>query len=345
MTDERAWLARPHRRYNPLLREWLLVSPQRTARPWQGETGGGRPNTSLTYDPECYLCPGNPRSGGQRNPAYESTYVFENDFPALVPDIPSASLDDEGLLVAQAERGRARVVCFSPRHDLSLARMDAAGIRRVVDAWTSEYETLGASPDIRSVTIFENRGDAMGASNPHPHSQVWANERVPNIPAREEAGLLAYARERGACLLCRYVEREIALAERLVLANEHVAVLVPFWAVWPFETLLLPRRHAASLECFASEERDAAATAMQALAAAYDRVFDVPFPYSMGFHQRPTDGEEHPEWHLHAHYFPPLLRSASVRKYMVGYELLAMPQRDITPENAAERLRSLVRLQ
>jgi len=342
VTGDRAWLQAPHRRYNPLLGEWVLVSPQRTARPWQGETGTAASAVGPAYDPTCYLCPGNLRAGGERNPAYDTTYVFENDFAALVPGVAADGQDDAGLLVAETERGRARVVCFSPRHDLSVAKMETRAIRRVIDTWTAEYETLAADPAIRAVTIFENRGAAMGASNPHPHAQIWANERVPNVPAREETSLLTYVRERGACLLCAYVARELALGERTVFANEHAAIVVPFWAVWPFEALLVPRRHVPSLERLASEERDALAEAMHVLAAAYDRVFEVPFPYSMGFHQRPTDGEPHAEWHLHAHYFPPLLRSATIRKYMVGYELLAMPQRDITPELAAERLRGLV---
>jgi UDPglucose--hexose-1-phosphate uridylyltransferase len=345
--DSAAWLAGPHRRFNPLLREWVLVSPHRTARPWLGESGPVDRTQRPAYDPDCYLCPGNLRAGGERNPAYASTYVFENDFAALLPGIPGeASLpgdasDAAGLMVAQAEHGRARVVCFSPRHDLSLARMAPSDVRGVVDAWSAEYVRLGAESAIRSVTIFENRGEAMGASNPHPHAQIWANEHVPNLPAREGAALADYAAAHGACLLCAYVERELALGERVVFAGPQVTVLVPFWAVWPFETLLIPRRHAASLELLASNERDALAAAIQRLTGTYDRVFDVPFPYSMGFHQRPTDGEAHAEWHAHAHYFPPLLRSASVRKYMVGYELLAMPQRDITPESAAERLRTL----
>ena len=342
MRDGLAWLAKPHRRYNPLLQEWLLVSPQRTARPWQGETGtlvrGPRP----AYDPACYLCPGNERAGGRRNPRYDGTYVFDNDFAALVPEADAGTLDDAGLLVASAERGRARVVCFSERHDLSIAQMQRSEIRRVVDAWANEYVALGSESFVRSVTIFENRGEAMGASNPHPHAQIWANEHVPNLPAREEASLLQYAKDRGSCLLCAYHERELALGERIVLSNEHATVIVPFWAVWPFEVLVLPRRHLGSLDALAGEERDAFADAMRRLCGAYDRVFDVPFPYSMGFHQRPTDGAPHGEWHVHAHYYPPLLRSAIVRKYMVGYELLAMPQRDITAESAAERLRALL---
>lgn len=344
MSDARDWLGKPHRRFNPLLREWLLVSPQRTARPWQGETGSRHHDERPPYDPTCYLCPGNERADGRRNPPYEFTYVFENDFAALVPDAQAGMLDDGGLLVAQSERGRARVVCFSPRHDLSIAQMETPEIRSVLDAWAREYVTLGAEDFINAVTIFENRGAAMGASNPHPHAQIWANQRVPTLPGREEAALIAFAREHGTCLLCAYVARELALGERLVCANDHAVVVVPFWAVWPFEVLLLPRRHMGSLDALAGAERDALADAMRRLCVAYDRLFDVPFPYSMGFHQRPTDGAAHAEWHLHAHYYPPLLRSATVRKYMVGYELLAMPQRDITAESAAERLRALFRV-
>ena len=342
MSRDAAWSRKPHRRFNPLLREWLLVSPQRTARPWQGETRTLRRDERPAYDPTCYLCPGNERAGGRRNPDYDGTFVFENDFAALEPDTDPGTLDDGGFLIARSERGRARVVCFSPRHDLSIAQMQTPDIRRVIDAWAGEFVTLGADPAINAVTIFENRGEAMGASNPHPHAQIWANQSIPNIPAREEASLLAFAGRHGTCLLCAYVARELELVERVVLANEHSVVLVPFWAVWPFEVLLVPRRHTGSLDALVPGEREAVADAMRRLCVAYDRVFDVPFPYSMGFHQRPTDGAPHEEWHAHAHYFPPLLRSATVRKYMVGYELLAMPQRDITAESAAKRLRALV---
>ena len=342
MSENGDWLRKPHRRFNPLLREWLLVSPQRTARPWQGETGAVTRDERPAYDPTCYLCPGNERAGGRRNPQYDGTFVFENDFAALVPGGECGALDDGELLVAQSERGRARVVCFSPRHDLSIADMQTPQIRRVIDTWADEFVSLGDDPSIDAVTIFENRGAAMGASNPHPHAQIWANERVPNLPAREGESLIAFARRHGTCMLCAYVARELELGERLVLASEHAVVVVPFWAVWPFEVLLAPRRHAGSLDALAAHERDAVADAMRRLCVAYDRVFDVPFPYSMGFHQRPTDGAPHEEWHVHAHYFPPLLRSATVRKYMVGYELLAMPQRDITAESAAQRLRELV---
>ena len=337
------WRSRPHRRLNALTGEYILVSPQRTQRPWQGETTAtAAREVKPAYDPACYLCPGNARAGGAHNPHYTQTFVFDNDYAALVYDTPPAELDVDGLLVAQSERGICRVVCFTPRHDLSIALMPVAEIRGVIDAWTEQYIALGADPAIGAVTIFENHGAQMGASNPHPHAQIWANARQPNEPAKEQAAAAAYLAGHGKCLLCAYLERETAAAERIVYANEHAVVVVPFWAVWPYEALVIPRAHATGLDTLMPAARDGLAAAMRTLTAAYDRVFDTPFPYSMGFHQRPTDGELHPEWHAHAHYFPPLLRSATVRKYMVGYEMLGMPQRDITPEFAAERLRSLV---
>jgi len=328
-------------RFNPLTRTWLQVSPQRTQRPWQGETAPPARRDVPAYDPDCYLCPGNARAGGARNPHYASTFVFDNDFAALVPDTPPGALDESGLLIARAEPGVCRVVCFTPRHDLSVARMTTAQTRLVINAWAAQYTELGALPFVRSVIVFENNGPMMGASNPHPHAQVWANATIPNEVAAEQAGLLAYRAEHGICLLCAYVERELAEGTRVVHADERIAVLVPFWATWPFETMVVPRRHIRGLNELEPDERDALANAMRITTATYDRVFDAPFPYSMGFHQRPTDGEPHDEWHLHAHYLPPLLRSATVRKYMVGYELLGMPQRDITAESAAERLRAL----
>jgi UDPglucose--hexose-1-phosphate uridylyltransferase len=343
MSGATPWYALPHRRRNALTGEWILVSPQRTQRPWQGESTPVRTIAAIpAYDPTCYLCPGNPRAGGARNPDYTQTFVFDNDYAALSPATPPAHFDEGGLLVAEAEAGICRVVCFTPRHDRSIAQMTPAEIRTVIDTWAGQYAELGARPEINSVVIFENHGAAMGASNPHPHAQIWANASIPNEPAKEHAAARAYHAAHGACLLCAYLAREIALGERIVYANAHAAVLVPFWAVWPFETLVVPRVHATALDGLDGPARDGLADAMQILCAAYDRVFDVPFPYSMGFHQRPTDGAEHLELHLHAHYFPPLLRSATVRKYMVGYEMLGMPQRDITPEFAAERLRELV---
>ncbi len=342
--DHQAFFTEPHRRQNLLTGEWVLVSPQRAARPWQGMVepppAGGLP----AYDPGCYLCPGNARAGGAVNPPYEGTFVFDNDFAALRPDTPEWAAGREGtpsLLQAERERGVCRVVCFSPRHDLTLADMAPADVRRVVDTWAEQYAELGAIPWVRHVQIFENRGAMMGASNPHPHGQVWANERLPNEPAKELARQAAHAAATGRCLLCDYAALELREGERLVCHNDHWLAVVPFWAVWPFETLVLPRDHCGALTDLDDAARDGLARILRRLTRRYNRLFDAPFPYSMGFHQRPTDGAAHPTWHLHAHFYPPLLRSATVRKFMVGYELLGQPQRDITPESAAARLRVL----
>ena len=332
----------PHRRYNPLRREWVLVSPHRTARPWQGEVSRSTGFTDVHYDPECYLCPGNTRAGGKQTPPYESVYVFDNDFAALLPEAREAeSAQRPGLLVAEAERGRCRVLCFHPDHSLTLARMEPAAIRRVVDAWTEEYRTLGAEPWIRYVQIFENRGALMGASNPHPHGQIWATEHVPDEPQSETEALRAYRAEHGSCLLCDYAALEPREGARVVCENEGFLAVVPWWAVWPFETLVLAKRHVRSLLDFEDAERDALADVLKQVTSRYDNLFEISFPYTMGFHQAPCDGGGHEEWHFHAHFYPPLLRSATVRKYMVGFEMLGMPQRDITPESAAERLRAV----
>jgi UDPglucose--hexose-1-phosphate uridylyltransferase len=331
---------RPHRRLNRLTGEWLLVSPHRTARPWQGQVEDQVVEERPPYDPACYLCPGNERAGGAKTPAYTSTYVFDNDFAALLSDTPSEHLDHEGLLIADSERGICRVVCFSPRHDLTLGQMSPPAIRQVVDTWTEQYTELGGIDWVRNVLIFENRGAMMGASNPHPHGQIWANERVPNEVAKELNQQRAYA-EHGGCLICDYLDVELRDGQRVVAQNDHFVVLVPFWAVWPFETLVVPRAHHGALPSLDPAQRDSLADILRRLARRYDNLFGVTFPYSMGLHQQPTDEAAHPEWHLHAHFYPPLLRSATVRKFMVGYELLGQPQRDITPENAAQRLRDV----
>jgi UDPglucose--hexose-1-phosphate uridylyltransferase len=331
----------PHRRYNPLTGEWVLVSPQRTDRPWQGQVEEVTPDLQPEFDPECYLCPGNTRAGGARNPPYTTTFVFENDFAALRPDTPMGKIDEGGLLVAEGEKGVCRVVCFSPRHDLTIARMEVAGIRQVVDIWTNQYVELGALSFVNWVQIFENRGAQMGASNPHPHGQIWANANPPNESRKEDNAQREYHTDHDNCLLCDYLKLEIKSGERLIWANDSFCALVPFWAIWPFETLLISKRHTTGMDDFDETERTALADILKRVTMSYDKLFQVSFPYSMGFHQRPTDGRAHPEWHLQAHFYPPLLRSATIRKFMVGYELLAMPQRDITAESAAQRLRDL----
>jgi UDPglucose--hexose-1-phosphate uridylyltransferase len=318
-----------------------LVSPHRTKRPWQGQVERPAAEVRPSYDPTCYLCPGNERAGGARNPPYEGTFVFDNDFAALLPDVPEGGADEQGLLIAHSERGLCRVVCFSPDHSLTLPQMTPGAIRRVVDVWTEQYQEIGSLPYINYVQIFENKGAAMGASNPHPHGQIWSSEHVPYLPALEQRSQAEYLASKGTCLLCDYVALEGACQERVVCENAHFVALVPFWAVWPFETMVLSRRHASSLLDLTPDERDALADILRRLTIRLDNLFEISFPYSMGLHQQPTDGQAHPEWHLHLHFYPPLLRSATVKKFMVGYEMLGNAQRDLTAESAAERLRGL----
>ncbi|HTP69050.1 MAG TPA: UDP-glucose--hexose-1-phosphate uridylyltransferase [Dongiaceae bacterium] len=329
----------PHRRFNPLTGEWVLVSPHRAQRPWQGQIERGARETALEYDAECYLCPGNSRAGGQRNPKYEATYVFENDFAALRRDVPTGEFLDGNLLQARSERGTCRVVCFSPRHDLTLARMDVHDIKRVVDTWCDEFTALSGQPGVRAVQIFENRGEMMGCSNAHPHGQIWANETVPDELAREAAAQHTYFETHHASLLGEYLKVELERTERVVCVNDDFAAVVPFWAVWPYETLVISRRCVAALPELDEKERGSLADILRRVTTRYDNLFQTSFPYTMGFHQAPSDGRAHPGFQLHAHFYPPLLRSATIRKFMVGYEMLAMPQRDITAEVAAERLR------
>lgn len=331
----------PHRRFNPLTREWVLVSPHRTKRPWLGRVEKLAPANLPAYDPTCYLCPGNERADGAKNPYYTRTFVFDNDFAALLPDAPSFEIDEGGLLEARSERGICRVACFSPRHDLTIPRMSLGDIREVILLWAEEFQRLGKIDWVRHVQIFENRGALMGASNPHPHCQIWANASVPVIPEKELVSFREYRLTKTSCVLCDYLQLELRRAERVICENEGFAVLTPFWAVWPFETLLLSKRHFASMAEFAPGDAELLADIMRRITIRYDNLFETSFPYSMGFHQPPTDGENHPEWHFHAHYFPPLLRSAAVQKFMVGYELLGNPQRDITAESAAHRLKEL----
>ncbi|MGA8153830.1 MAG: UDP-glucose--hexose-1-phosphate uridylyltransferase [Terriglobales bacterium] len=333
----------PHRRFNPLTREWVLVSPHRTERPWRGQLETTAAPAAVAYDPGCYLCPGNERAGGVRNPKYETTFVFTNDFAALKPNVESARQDESGrgLLLSEPEAGTCKVMCFSPRHDLTLARMTVPEITCVVDVWAEQYTEIGSLPSVNYVQIFENRGEMMGCSNPHPHGQIWANQTIPNEPRKEQESQKAYMEKHRACLLCDYLRLETQAGARIVVENAHFVVLVPFWAVWPFEVLLLSKLHTGNLGSLDRALRSGLADIFKKLTIRYDNLFEMSFPYSMGFHQSPTDGEAHAEWHLHAHFFPPLLRSATIRKFMVGYEMLASPQRDITPEAAAATLSGL----
>jgi UDPglucose--hexose-1-phosphate uridylyltransferase len=329
----------PHRRYNPLTGDWVLVSPHRTDRPWQGQVEKAPQESRPAYDPHCYLCPGNQRAGGKRNPNYTSTFVFTNDFAALLPDTPQAPSSNDALLRLESEAGTCRVICFSPRHDLTLPEMPAEDIRRVIDLWAEQIGDLGKH--YRWVQIFENKGSMMGSSNPHPHGQIWASSALPNEPAREEGQQRAYFEQHGTPLLLDYADLEANRRQRVVLEDENWLAVVPYWAVWPFETLLLPRRHVRRLPDLDKERRDALAGILKRLLTKYDNLFETSFPYSMGWHGAPTDDGDYPHWQLHAHFYPPLLRSATVKKFMVGYEMLAEPQRDLTAEQAAERLRTL----
>ena len=333
----------PHRRLNALTNEWVLVSPHRATRPWQGEVAQLKSAAEPIYDPECYLCPGNARVGGVRNPKYSSTFVFDNDFAALKQNASRDRLDVDGagLLVAEGEPGICRVICFSPRHDLTLATMPLDAIQLVADTWVGQFRELGGLDAINHVQIFENRGAMMGASNPHPHCQIWATASIPEEPSKELSTQRAYLKSHGRCLLCDYVALEGRQQVRVVSENNGFVALVPFWAIWPFEVLVCSRRHVGSMNDFTPEDGRHLSEILQRVTSTYDKVFGVPFPYSMGFHQSPTDGIDHPEWHFHAHFYPPLLRSATIRKFMVGFEMLGTPQRDITPEIAAERLREL----
>lgn len=332
----------PHRRYNPLKGEWILVSPHRTQRPWQGRRESTTAaSTRTAHDPDCPLCPGNTRRNGEQNPGYRHTFIFDNDFPALLENTPEDQSSIQDLLIAKTERGRCRVMCYSPRHDLTLATLDHESIVRVVAAWRSEYQRLAGLPFINHVQIFENKGIAMGASNPHPHCQIWANNCVPVEPAREMESCKRYLRAKKACLICDYLALEQKQNQRIVDLNESFALVVPFWATWPYETLLLPLRHLTDLSRLTDKEESDLAHMLKRTSIRYDNLFETDFPNTMGLHQQPTDGGCYPELHLHFHFYPPLLRSADVRKFMVGYEMLAEAQRDITPEAAAERLRDL----
>lgn len=329
-----------HRRLNILTGEWVQVSPHRSKRPWQGQVEKTEQERRPEHDPACYLCPGNARVGGEQNPKYESTYVFTNDFAALQSDIPAGG-EQAGLFQSKSERGICKVICFSPRHDLTIPEMEVGGIRQVVDLWIDECHELGGKDFINYIQIFENKGSVMGCSNPHPHGQIWSQESIPVEPLKKQTQQEQYFAVKHESLLSAYIAQELEAKDRMLYENDHMVVLVPYWATWPFEAMIVPKRHMTQIVEMTDDEKDAFAAAYQHLTIKYDNLFEVSFPYSAGIHQAPYDGKNHQGWHWHMVFYPPLLRSATVKKFMVGYEMLANPQRDITAESAASRLREL----
>lgn len=331
----------PHKRFNILTNEWILVSPHRAKRPWQGQIEEATPLSEIVYDPNCYLCPGNTRAGGHRNDNYEHTFVFVNDFAALKPDVATDGSFADGLLQSHVEKGICKVICFSPNHSLTLPQMEVGDIERVVRVWQKEYNELGSLPEINYVQIFENKGEIMGCSNPHPHGQIWSSRSIPDEIGKEQTTQHSYFNKTKRSLLGDYIRQELKTNERVIVENEHFVALVPFWAVWPYETMIVSKQHLQHIGQFGDEHIRDLADILKRLTTRYDNLFSTSFPYSAGIHQAPTDGKDHPEWHFHMHFYPPLLRSATVKKFMVGYEMLANPQRDITPEASAETLKNL----
>ena len=330
----------PHRRLNPLTGEWVLVSPHRARRPWQGALETPQVDRRPTYDPTCYLCPGNERIGGARNPQYTSTYVFTNDFRALLDDIPDPQPTSDPLFTTQKVEGTCRVVCFSPDHSKTIPDLTREELIAVINTWGAQVNELSAR--YRWVQVFENKGAAMGCSNPHPHGQIWCTSTLPNEAMKAEHHQAAYLADHGRVLLLDYAQRELASGERVVCVDDDWVAVVPYWAVWPYETLVLPTRRLIShLDELTPNETNSLATLMHELTTRYDRLFETSFPYSMGWHGAPRNSPHRDAWQLHAHYYPPLLRSATVKKFMVGFELLAESQRDLTAEQAANRLRGL----
>lgn len=331
-----------HLRYNPLRDSWVLVSAHRMKRPWKGQVEKPPEDNTPRHDPNNPLCPGSVRANGEVNPEYDSTFMFDNDFPALQPDAPDPGSDHHPLFQSKAARGVCKVMCFHPWSDITLPLMQPAEIRTVIDKWADLIVELGA--EYTWVQIFENKGAMMGCSNPHPHCQVWASNFLPNEAALAERCQRDFLQKHGEPLLVQYARMEAQAQERVVVENKHWLVVVPYWATWPFQTLLLPRRHVLRLPDLTAQERDSLASIMKRLLTKYDNLFEVSFPYSMGWHGAPTGShlqEDMSHWQLHAHYYPPLLRSATIRKFMVGYEMLANEQRDLTPEQAADQLRKL----
>jgi UDPglucose--hexose-1-phosphate uridylyltransferase len=330
-----------HTRLNILTGEWLLVSPHRMKRPWQGKVEDQPSSVRPAYDPKCYLCPGNKRVDGSTNPNYQNPFVFTNDFSALLSDSPEGKVNENDLLVASSEKGICRVICFSPRHDLTLPQLSIENIEKVITLWQEEFTTLATHSFIKYIQIFENKGEIMGCSNPHPHGQIWASSSIPLEVAKEAHQQKKYFDKHQQSLLSAYLKIELEKNERIVLENDDFVALVPYWAVWPYETMIISKRPVQHITQFTTAEKKSLAGILKKLTAKYDNLFRISFPYSAGMHQAPVNDGEHPEWHWHMHFYPPLLRSATVKKFMVGYEMLATPQRDITAEAAAEKLQSL----
>ncbi|XLS29649.1 UDP-glucose--hexose-1-phosphate uridylyltransferase [Flavobacteriaceae bacterium M23B6Z8] len=330
-----------HRRYNPLTDEWVQVSPHRAKRPWQGQVEKHIQTERPEHDPDCYLCAGNTRANGKTNPDYKDTFSFVNDFSAIPENTPDGAFSEGEFFKAKSEKGICKVICFSPRHDLTIPEMPLVSIEKVVTLWTEEYEALAAQPHINYVQIFENKGAIMGCSNPHPHGQIWAQQSIPDEPTKKSRQFRKYYEQHQSVLLVDYIQQELQKKERILFENDHFVTLIPFWAIWPFEAMIVPKRAISQLTQFTQEEQRSFAEAYKKLTICYDNLFETSFPYSAGIHQAPTDGRSYPEWQLHMVFYPPLLRSATVKKFMVGYEMLANPQRDITPEQAAEMLRDV----
>ncbi|MET2985618.1 UDP-glucose--hexose-1-phosphate uridylyltransferase [Aureibaculum conchae] len=330
----------PHRRYNILTDEWVLVSPHRTKRPWQGKTEDSSKKKFIDYDKKCYLCPTNSRMGGDINPEYKNTYVFKNDFGAILENTPLFEFND-GLLKAEGEKGICKVICFSANHSLTIPDMELNDLVKVVETWQDEFIELGSSSEINYVQIFENKGAIMGCSNPHPHGQIWAQYSIPTEIQKKTNSQKAYFQKNGNSLLADYIAQELKAGVRIVSQNENFVTLVPFWAVWPYEAMIVPKRQRTNIIGLTHNEKLDFAQQLKALTQKYDALFDTSFPYSSGIHQAPTDNKNYDEWHWHMSFYPPLLRSATVKKFMVGYEMFAMPQRDITAEIVAKKLKSL----
>ena len=330
-----------HKRFNILTGEWVLVSPHRAKRPWQGQNEEISNEKLPTHDPNCYLCAGNTRVNGEENPKYDDVFVFINDFAALQTTSPKFAVN-EGLLKAESEQGICKVICFSPDHSKSLADMSVENINKVVKTWQNQYTELGSNNMINYVQIFENKGAVMGCSNPHPHGQIWSQSTLPNEVDKKDQRLKAYFSKNNSNLLGDYLKQELQANERIIYQNDAFVVLTPFWAVWPFETMIVPKKQCENITMISQQDSLNFADAISKTTKAYDKLFNCSFPYSSGIHQSPTNGEINDHWRWHMSFYPPLLRSATVKKFMVGYEMFGSPQRDITPEQAAKRLRGFI---